>query len=60
MIATVTGDVSIQVNKLPGVSMKSLARTINESAERFFKDPKNLAEFEAWHAGYLAGKGRSE
>lgn len=56
----VTGEVSIDVNKIPKVMMNSLARSINSAVDRFYEDPKNLAGFEAWHAEYLARKGRSE
>lgn len=54
MIAT--GNVVLDVNKVPRVEMNTLCRAINKAMEHFFEDPANLAEFEAWHASYLAGK----
>lgn len=51
-----TGDVTLDINKVPRVEMLTLCRRINKRMEKFYEDPKNRAGFEAWHASYLAGK----
>lgn len=40
--------VKIDVQKMPRIEVKLLCRTLLESAEAFYRDPANMAEFEAW------------
>jgi hypothetical protein len=47
MIAT--GNVYLDINKVPRVELNTLCRAIYEAAERFFEDPENAADFEEWH-----------
>lgn len=54
MIAT--GNVVLDVNKVPRVEMNTLCRAINKAMERFYEDPRNEAEFEAWLAEYRSRK----
>lgn len=54
---TITGNVQIDLSKVPKFEMDSLCRTINRAMEAFYEDPKNVAEFEAWLASYKARKG---
>lgn len=54
MIAIV--DASIDIDLMPQYELKRFCRRINEAVDKFYEDPKNMAEFEAWHAAYLAEK----
>ena len=49
-------NVKLCVEKVPACIARPLCRSINKAARTFFADPKNKADFEAWHAIYLAGK----
>lgn len=37
---------------MPKIEVKVLCSTILEAVEAFYKDPKNLAAFEAWQKQY--------
>lgn len=50
------GTVSLDISKVPRVEMNTLCRAINKAMERFYEDPENEAEFEAWLAEYKARK----
>ena len=51
------GNVKLSVEKMPACISRPLCQCINKAMRVFYEDPKNMAEFEAWHAKYLAGKG---
>lgn len=40
--------VKIDTAAMPKIEVKVLCSTILEAVEAFYKDPKNLAAFEAW------------
>lgn len=40
--------VKIDTAAIPKVEVNLLCRTFLEAIEGFYKDPKNIAEFEAW------------
>lgn len=53
---SVTGRAEIEWNKVPEVQQTIVCRAINDGVDRFYKDPKSLAAFDAWYPEYLAKK----
>lgn len=51
-----TGNVTLDINKVPKVELYTLCRAIYEAAEKFFEDPENASDFEEWHREYKRKK----
>lgn len=56
----VTGHVVIDPERIPKPKMARFCRWIIKQAKEFYEDPQNMAEFEAWEAEYLKGRGGEE
>lgn len=50
--------VKIDMAAMPKIEVKVLCSTILEAVEAFYKDPKNLAAFEAWRNARQEQAGR--
>lgn len=58
MIAT--GQVEIDVKRIPDVAFRPLARAIYEAAEAYFNVPEHAAAFEVWREEYRRKKAEQE
>lgn len=52
------GSDSVEWDEVPEVQKTIVCRAINDGVDRFYKDPKNHAAFDAWHPEYLAKKAK--
>ena len=52
--------VKIDTNAIPAVERDILCNTLLKAVKRFYADPKNRADFEAWLAetGGMLGRGK--
>lgn len=52
----VTGHVEINPDLIPKSAMRRFAKKIIPQIEEFYRDPKNMAEYEAWILEYQKKK----